>query len=171
MVGDEGRLVGDHMIRCASLSNEETCARSKLVGHKSNGVRRRVVEKGNDKLWKLHCVDTLWVNGGRGVSATGGDGWEVRAQDVDRGMRGAWVNRDNKFTITVAINFPLIFPFVIKFVARVVAVGFCGCCKCSRRPCRPPHRKCSRRPCRPPIVGRRIRDGGWSSWWGWCWVL
>ncbi len=79
MVGDEDGLVGDHVIWCASIDNEETCARLKLVGHECNGVRRRVVEKGNDKLWKLHCADTLWVNGGRGAAATGGDGWEVRA--------------------------------------------------------------------------------------------
>ena len=35
-VGDEGGLVGDHAIRCASIGNEETCARPKLVGHECN---------------------------------------------------------------------------------------------------------------------------------------
>ncbi len=77
LVGDEDRLVRDHVIWCTSIGDEETCARLKFVGHECNGVRRRVVEKGNDKLWKLHCADTLWV--GRGAAATGGDGWEVRA--------------------------------------------------------------------------------------------
>jgi hypothetical protein len=52
-------------------------------------VRWRGVEKSNDKLWKLHCADTLWVDGGHGAAATGGDGWKVRAQDVDGGVRGA----------------------------------------------------------------------------------
>ncbi len=62
-VGDEGRLVGDHVIRCARIGNKETCARPKLVGHECNGVRQRVVEKGNDKLWKLHCADPFGLMG------------------------------------------------------------------------------------------------------------
>jgi hypothetical protein len=87
--------------------------------------------------------------------ATGGDRWEVRARDVNEVVRGAWVNRDIRFRITVAISLPLIFPFVIEFVARVIAVGVRG------------HHKCSRRPCRPPIFGQRITGSGWSGWWGW----
>ncbi len=47
------------MIRCASISDEEACARPKLVGHESDGVHQRVVEKVGDKLWKLHCADNL----------------------------------------------------------------------------------------------------------------
>jgi hypothetical protein len=125
------------------------------VGHESNGVRQRVVEKGNDKLWKLHCVDTLWVDGEHGGAATGGDGWEIWARDVDRGVRRAWVDRNVGFRITTTVNLSLIFPLVIEVVAQVVAVGIRGC------------RKCSRRWCRPPIFVWRIRGGGWSGWWGW----
>jgi hypothetical protein len=112
------------VICCTSVSNKETCAKLKLVGHESNGVCRRVVEKGGDKLQKLHCVDTLWVDGGHGEVATGGDGWEVRAQDVNGGVRGAWVNRNIGLRFTIAINLPLIFILAIEFVARVIAVGF-----------------------------------------------
>ncbi len=122
MVGDKGRLVGDHVIPCTSIGDKETSARPKLVGHECNGVRWRVIKKGNDKLWKLHCADTLWVDGERGVAATGGDRREVRAQDVGKGMRGTWVNRDIGFRITVAINFPFIFPFVIEVITQVVVL-------------------------------------------------
>ncbi len=155
-VGDKGGLVGDHVICCASICNAETCARPRRVGPESDhGVRRRVVEKGNDKLWKLHCADTRWVDGGCGAVATGGDRWEVWARDVDGGMRHAWVDRNDGFRITTAVNLSLIFTLVIEVIARFVAVGFRG------------RRKCSRHPCRPSIFGRRIRGGGWSSWWGW----
>ena len=53
VVGYRGRFVGNHVIRCSHVGNQKTCARLELVEDECNRMRRRVVEEGFRRVFKV----------------------------------------------------------------------------------------------------------------------
>jgi hypothetical protein len=90
-VGYECRYVGNQVIHCTHVGNQETCAMPELVGDECNRMRRRVVEKGYDVFWELNRANASGVDG-RGVVAAGGGRREVGTCVVGGNVMSTWIH-------------------------------------------------------------------------------